>query len=67
MAKKKSELLREELDQYNKINSYYLLSEAPEDELPIGVPEEGFEEEEEEEDAIDTEVGEEVFDDAGEE
>jgi len=67
MAKKKSELLREELDQFNKINAYYLLNEAPEDELPIGVPEEGFEEEEEEEDAIDTEVGEEVFDDAGEE
>ena len=67
MAKKKSELLKEELDQFNKINSYYLLSEAPEDELPIGVPEEGFEEEDEEEDAIDTEVSDEVFDDAGDE
>ena len=59
MARKKSELLNEELLRFNKINSYYLLNEAPEDELPIGVPEEGFEDEEEEE-VIDTEVGEEV-------
>ena len=67
MARKKSELLKEELDQYNRINSYYLINEQPEDELPIGVPEEGFEEEEEEEEAIDTEIGDEVFDDAGDE
>ena len=65
MAKKKSELLREELDKYNRINSHYLISEAPEDELPIGVPEEGFEEEEDEEEAIDTDLGDEVMDDAG--
>ena len=67
MARKKSELLKEELDLYNRINSYYLINEQPEDELPIGVPEEGFEEEEEEEEAIDTEIGDEVFDDAGDE
>jgi len=66
MAKKKSELLREELLRFNKINSYYLLNEAPEDELPIGVPEEGFEEEEEE-DVIDTEVGDEVGEEVPEE
>ena len=46
MARKKSELLREELKRFNKINSYYLLSEAPEDDPPIGVPEEGFGDEE---------------------
>tara|TARA_R100000700_G_C3158241_1_gene134911 strand:+ start:704 stop:1405 length:702 start_codon:yes stop_codon:yes gene_type:complete len=67
MARKKSELLKEELDLYNRINSYYLINEQPEDELPIGVPEEGFEEEDEEEEAIDTEMGDEVMDDAGDE
>lgn len=76
MARKKSELLNKELSRFNKINTYYLLNEAPEDEDPIGVPEEGFGEEEiegeetfeePEEEVIDTEVGEEVPLEGGEE